>query len=187
MFLIFSMMITGVPRRTAVDAGTGVTEISVSAQGPPAGAVTLALFPVWLVPADGSAPVPVPVPVPVPGPCDSICPGSGRDGPPPGASSEKDGSSLGVEAAGAGDRDCDCDCDDAPLPRLLPSSSPPQETNSRMTTSSSAPSTTARRRQYTAGGRGPTVDRMIWSPYARMATRMVATRRVRDTDSLTDR
>src|SRR5919112_2739253 len=177
MFLIFRRITTGVPRLAVVTAGTGVTETSWSAQPPPAGAVTFALLPVF-APADDCWPAGFGF-----GCGDSRSSGAGREGPAPGWASEKDGSSSGVDVAGAGVGACE----DAPVPRLPSSSSPPHDTNHSSATSRTAPSTTARRRQYTAGGRGPTVVRMMGSPYARAASPPGATRRLCDTDSLTDR
>src|SRR4051794_35685591 len=181
MFLILRRIPIGDPRLTEAAAGTGVTDISTSPQNSPLGAVMF-----WFVPAGFCAGVVAAVPVPFGssprwGWLESMSPGAGSDGPPPGRASANDGSSDGVVSADAGIGACE----DALVPRLASLPLPTQDTNSTMTPSSSAPSTTARRRQYTAGGRGPTVVRMMRLPYARVATESVATRRRCDTASLT--
>src|SRR3954471_23252576 len=138
MFLIFRRSSRDAPRLRVVVAGIGVTDSSVSAHQPPAGAVTLVFCPVpvpvpavdWPAPVDGAVPPSTPppfwAPVPSPGGCDSRSVGFGNDGPPPGTPSMNDGSVSGELPAGPGVGSCD---DGPPLPRWSPLSSPEQETN----------------------------------------------------------
>src|SRR5690349_5713660 len=186
MFLILRRTATEAPRRIVVAAGSGVTDISASVQVPADGAVTFVSVGSPGVPSSVPSPGSLPTAGRVPVPLAVRSPGSGSDGlPAPGPGSEKDGSSSGTavaegEVIGVGE--------EALLPRLLFLSSPPeQDTNSTMTPSSSAPSTTARRRQYTAAGRGPTVERMMGARYPRCGGTAAATRRERDTVSDVDR
>src|SRR3954454_800228 len=95
MFLILSRMTTGVPRLTVAAAGTGVTEISVSAH------VVLALTLVS-VPAGCGVTGADDGPPPSVGWFGSMSPGAGKDGPPPGFASVNDGSSAGVLTAVVG-------------------------------------------------------------------------------------
>src|SRR5215207_5321103 len=112
MFLILRRIGSGVPRRTVVAAGTGVTDISASVHAPLAAAGTFPSAVPSCVPSPsppGSAPAPAdgfaPAPADglVPAPLAVRSPGSGSDGlPAPGPGSVKDGSSSGVFDAEGG-------------------------------------------------------------------------------------